>query len=86
MADNPATFVQTRTARICVPRGLQAEVRRRLAQIGRPQEFDAVIALIRQQVLDMDTEARPQLLAEIDFIVADARLHGAYHARRRRRR
>lgn len=86
VADYPATFVQTRTARIRVPQNLQAEVRRRLAAIGAQAEFDTMIRLIKAQMLDMETEARPQLLAEIDFIVADVTLHRLYHARRRRGR
>lgn len=85
VAQFPAVFVQTRTSRIRVPSRLQAEVRRRLAAIGRQAEFDTMINLIKQQMLDMETEARPQLLAEITLIVADANLHRRYHAITQRR-
>ena len=85
VADYPSVFVQTRTQRIRVPRRLQAEVRQRLAAIGQASEFDEMIRLIKAQQLDMERDRRPQLLAEIDLIVADARLHRRYHRLTRRR-
>jgi len=86
VADFPATFVETRTGRLRVPTAVRQQLRQQLARTGDQAAFDELVRLVKQQMLDVDIDRRPRLLAEIDFIVADVTLHQNFHVRTRRGR